>query len=93
MVRVLLLPSTCALDESDVAISGKIGEALYGATWQRPLDFQPIDLFSLANSENDPRVVGRKIATSAYLHPASLQIAGLIGQARAYRIWITLFAQ
>src|SRR5271167_168843 len=87
-----LLPLAFALYDGDIAINREIRESFRLAARQRPLDFQPIDFFAVAQAENDTRIVRREIAPTANLHTPAFQIPGLIGDTRTSRVGIRLSA-
>ena len=87
-----LFPFILAFDDADVAIDGKIGEALNKAAGLGPFDFDRVELFMFAQAENDARIVRREIAAAAYFETCLLQIAGLIGNARADGVGVGFFA-
>src|ERR1700678_167496 len=78
-----LLPLVNSLDDGDVAIEGQICEALDGAAWLWPFHFERIQFCAAANSEDDAWIVRRQEASTANLHTAALEVAGLEGEARA----------
>lgn len=45
-------------DDSDVAVDGKIREALYFSAGQRPLNLQPIDFLARTDPKHDSGIVG-----------------------------------
>src|SRR6266852_7861724 len=78
-----LVPTDFSLDNIDVAIDRKIGEALCLSARQRPLHFYPVESIALAETQHDTRVMRGEVAATADFHAALLQIACLIGDARA----------
>ena len=77
---------------SDVTVERQLRQSLDRAAGQRPLHFQPVDLRSLANSEDDPRIMRRQIASTSNFHPATPEISCLIGNAGTDGIAICLLA-
>src|ERR1700728_99362 len=79
----VLFPLALTLNNRDVAIDGQFCESFRPAAGLRPLYFQPVNLGSLSQSQNHPRIVSGEIAASAYLELMALQIARLICDLRA----------
>src|SRR5215475_3189208 len=67
LFRVLFLNLQVSLDDCDVAIDGKVREALRRASRHRPLYFEPVDFFALADSQDDARIMGSEIASASHL--------------------------
>src|SRR5580692_8297903 len=67
-----LLPFVVTFNERNVAVDGEIGEALDEAAGLRPFDFERVEFFVLGETENDARIVGRKIAAAAYFETSLL---------------------
>src|SRR6266849_2243778 len=78
-----LVPTALSLDNIDVAIDWETGEALCLSARQRPLHFYPVEFIALAETQHDTRVMRGEVAATADFHAALLQIAYLIGDARA----------
>lgn len=87
-----LLPIRLALCDGYVAIDGQVSKSLDRSARRRPLDIQPIELGAFADSEHNPRIVRRKIASPADLHAAALEISGLIGNQSADSVDVALLA-
>src|ERR1700758_166265 len=86
------LQFSLAFHEGDVAVHGKIGETLGLAVGQGPSYFQPVDFAAFSEAQDKTRVVRGKIAAAADFHAGLLEVAGLIGDARADSIGIGFFA-
>lgn len=70
----------------DIKIDGKLREAVNPGAGGQPFDFNPIDFGTLADSEDEPRVMRGKVTASGnFLHPP-LQVARLPGDAGSNRL-------
>src|SRR4029077_5402387 len=86
--RRCLLPFACTLHNRNVAIDREIRKALYSATGLWPTHLQPRDFGLLSCPQHDARVMRGEKASAAHLDPASLQIAGPVGNAGTDRVRI-----
>src|SRR5579864_9554802 len=68
------LPLLGAFDDGDIAVEGKIGEALDGTAGLRPPDFQPVEFCAASDSEQEARVMRGKIASAGRFGGAAFEI-------------------
>jgi len=63
-----LLNFCFAFDDGDVAIDGKIGEALDLAAGQGPSYFEPVNFGAFSEAQDDTWIVRGEVATAANFH-------------------------
>src|SRR5690349_18562776 len=73
-----LLPATLAFHNRNVAVDGQFRESFDFSTRIWPFHFEPIDLFSLAQTQHQARIVGGEITSSAKFPRVPQQIPGLV---------------
>src|SRR4026207_2227021 len=57
------------LNDCDVSVDGNIGETIDSSTWLWPVNFQPVELSCLSNSQHFARVVAGQKTSSRSLWP------------------------
>src|SRR5438067_12558246 len=71
-------PAALAFHNRNVAVDGQLRKTSGFFTGVRPLHFDPINLFSLAQAQHHARIMRRKITSSAHFPRVPQQISRLI---------------